>query len=172
MAALRDRLASLEMRRLAADLSRRGKGFKNGKVYHAFSNYGLDECMRRNVEAAQLLHPSLPLREGLRRVAWQSFDTFASSTIGGVTLAAVRHEPAAIFRLADRAMNLSVSTGTHRTEVIDNQSLIVHAEDVYFFPDSFGVGVAEGVLRSCKRIGSVAIKKHSPTRYAYLVRWA
>lgn len=160
------------LKRLAAELARRGKGFSNGKTYQAFSDYSLEECVRCNVEAARLLHPSLSLREGLRRIAWQSFDTFAASTIGGVTLSAVGREPAAILRLADRAMSFAISTGSHRTEVIDSHGLTVHADEVYFFPDSFGVGVAEGVLRSCRRIGSVAIKRHSKARYTYLVRWA
>ncbi len=159
------------LKRLALDLSRRGKSFSSRKAYQAFSDYSLEECVRCNVEAAQALYPSLPLREGLRRIAWLSFDTFGASMIGGVTLAAVRHEPAAIFRLADHALSFAISTGTHRTEVLDSHTIAVHAHDVHFFPDSFGLGVAEGVLRSCRRIGSVALKKHSPTRYTYLVRW-
>jgi len=157
--------------RLMQELDRRGIARPTSERFLPFSDYPLKRCLELNAEAARLMFPSLPLSDGLRRVAWTSFDTFAESLIGQVLFGAVGHDVESILKLSSRALSYATNVGTYELEVIRDRTAVLQVQDAFLFAEHFGVGMLEGVLRSCKCEGEVLASMTSPTSGAFYVRW-
>jgi uncharacterized protein (TIGR02265 family) len=56
--------------------------------YMPFSDYPQADYLRVAAAATRAVHPNLPFREGLRRVAREDFKIFSETTLGRVVLAA------------------------------------------------------------------------------------
>jgi uncharacterized protein (TIGR02265 family) len=137
----------------------------------AFKDYPLELCMRVTLEAARRLHPDAPLREGMRRVAWMSYETFVDSLIGRVVFGVLGEDLKSIFKVAAKGIGHSTNVGTMRTEALDGRTVMICAEDAYFFTECFAPALAEGVLRAHGREGWVAQRVHSLTSCEFLVHW-
>lgn len=157
--------------RLLEELDRRGIPRPTSERFLPFTDYPLQRCLELNVEAARLMFPTIPLSDGLRRVAWTSFDTFANSLIGQVLFGAVRHDVESILRLSSRALAYTTNVGTYELEVVRNRTAVFHVHDAYLFAEYFAVGMLEGVLRSCDCQGEILSRMDSQTSGAFYVRW-
>lgn len=127
-----------------------------------FADYPLRRCMELNVEIARLLYPRVPEREALRRVAWRSFGIFAESLLGRVLFGAFSGDVLAVLKLSTVALSRATSVGTHQAEVIGEREVVLHVDEGYFFAESFGVGMLEGLLLATKRTGRVQVDMRSP----------
>jgi uncharacterized protein (TIGR02265 family) len=157
--------------RLMSELDRRGIARPTQDRFLAFRDYPLAQCLEVNAAAARLMFPFVPLSEGLRRVAWTSFDTFASSLIGNVLFGAVGRDVESILRLASRAVGLATNVGSCHLEVVRDSTAVMTFDHNYLFAEPFGTGMLEGVLRSCECEGEVLVRMDSPIRGAFHVRW-
>ncbi len=157
--------------RLLQELDRRGIARPTSERFLPFGDYPLQRCLELNAQAARLMFPTLPLADGLRRVAWTSFDTFARSLIGQVLFGAVGHDVDSILKLSSRALSCATNVGTNELEVIRDRTAVLQVEDAFLFAEQFGVGMLEGVLRTCKCEGEVLASMTSPTSGAFYVRW-
>ena len=157
--------------RLLQELDRRGIARPTAERFLPFSDYPLRRCLELNAEAAKLMFPTLPLADGLRRVAWTSFDTFSGSLIGQVLFGAVGHDVESILKLASRAMAYTTNVGSQELEVVRDRTAVLQVHNAYLFAEYFGVGMLEGVLRSCGSEGQVLASMSSPTSGAFYVRW-
>jgi uncharacterized protein (TIGR02265 family) len=156
---------------LQKEVQSRGLELPTREKFYAFRDYPLPLAMELIVEAAKLLHPGLSLREGIRRLAWSSYDVFRETMIGRVVFGAVGVNLGAIFKLAGRAVGHTTNVGQLETEPIDDRSVIVHVRDVYLFADCYSAGMAEGVLIASRRKGFVAQQMTGPTTGSFYVRW-
>lgn len=66
--------------------------------YLAFKDYPQSDYVRLSCAAAAHRFPGVDLREGMRRLAREDFDTFTSSTLGRVIMAVVRDPRTALLR--------------------------------------------------------------------------
>jgi hypothetical protein len=92
--------------------------------------------------------------------------------IGRVIFGAVGHNPAALFKLAGRALKHSSSVGKLETVPVDDHAAVIRATEIYVFTECFGIGMAEGALEACGREGAVLQRMHTLTEVDFLVRWA
>lgn len=134
-----------------------------------FADYPLVRCMELNVEIAQLLYPRAPVREALRRVAWRSFGIFAESLVGRVLFGALACDVMSILRLTTVALARTTNVGSQRVEIVDPLTALIHVEDGYFFAESFGVGMVEGLFKAAKRVGNVRVDMRSPTSGSFQI---
>ena len=159
------------LERLMGELRRNGLSLTSRERFIPFKDYPLKQCLQVNVDAAKRLYPESSVRDALRRVAHLSFDTFARSMLGRITFSALGRDPAAIFRLAPVALRHSTNIGEFDVEMLGPSELIMHARDSYLYPQSFGVGMSEGMLESCGRTGLVAARQVSDHDWSFYVRW-
>jgi len=157
--------------RLMQELDHRGITRPTQERFLPFSDYPLQRCLELNAEAARLMFPFVPLSDGLRRVAWTSFDTFAGSLIGQVLFGAVGRDVESILKLASRAMGYATNVGEFDLEMVRERTAVLHVQEAFLFGEYFGVGMIEGVLRSCASDGEVLARMETPISGAFYVRW-
>ncbi len=157
--------------RLLEELDRRGIARPTSERFLPFRDYPLQRCLELNVEAARLMYPTVPLSDGLRRVAWNSFDTFANSLIGQVLFSAVRHDVGSLLKLSSSALSHSTNVGSYEIELVRERTAIFHVHDVFLFAEYFAIGMLEGLLRECECDGEVLSRMDSTTSGAFYVRW-
>jgi uncharacterized protein (TIGR02265 family) len=155
--------------RLLKELDELGIPRPTAERFLPFSDYPLTRCMELNLEIARLLHPRVPDREALRRVAWRSFTTFATSMVGRMIFGAVAHDPLDVLALAARALPMTTNVGEFVLEPIDGQHAIMHARSSYMFLEPFGAGMVEGVFAACKRDGEVLVRCESDTCCSFFI---
>jgi uncharacterized protein (TIGR02265 family) len=156
---------------MADELKRHGKTPSRMERWVAFRDYPLREVMEFIIEAGQLLHPAAPTREQLRRTSRIGYETFSSSMIGKVIFGTVGRDVKRIFRLAGRAFPHAMSHGKIECEIVDDQTAIMRASDVYLFADCFAPGIAEGTLDACGLQGVVATRPISHSEIDLWIRW-
>jgi uncharacterized protein (TIGR02265 family) len=134
-----------------------------------FHDYPLTRCLELNLEVARLLHPRVPDREALRRVAWRSFTTFATSMVGRIVFGSMGHNPIDVLSLAARALPMTTNVGAYKLEPVDRQHVILHVQDAYLFVEPFGAGMVEGVFSACKHDGEVLVRCTSATSCSFFI---
>ncbi|HEX6245022.1 MAG TPA: DUF2378 family protein [Polyangiales bacterium] len=159
------------VKRLLRELACRGLPLPFEDSFLAFQDVPLALCAELNVHAARVLHPGLPLLDGLRRVARWSFETFQDSVAGQLILTGTQRNPHPTLALASRLVSLTTNVGTLQSVYLTPNSRLIRARDSYFFPESFGVGMAEGVLNACDKQGHVLVRAYSPTDVDFLIGW-
>jgi uncharacterized protein (TIGR02265 family) len=149
--------------KLLAELDARGIPRPTDERFVPFTDYPLTRCMELNLEIARLLHPRVPDREALRRVAWRSFSIFAESMLGRMFFGAIGRDPVAALNIACRALPTTTNVGAFRIEQLDGEHALMHVTDTYLFAEPFGAGMIEGVLQACGRDGEVLVKMAGDT---------
>jgi uncharacterized protein (TIGR02265 family) len=155
--------------KLFDELDERGIARPTQERFLPFHDYPLTRCLELNLQVARLLHPRVPDREALRRVAWRSFTTFASSIVGRVVFGAVGRNPIDVLSLATRALPMTTNVGDYTLESIDHQHAILHVHEGYLFVEPFGAGMVEGVFSACEHDGEVLVKRTSPTSCSFFI---
>jgi uncharacterized protein (TIGR02265 family) len=159
------------VKRLLRELTRRGLPLPFQDSFTPFQDVPLALCAELNVHAARVLHPGLPLPDGLRRVARWSFETFQDSVAGQLILTGTHHNPHPTLALASRLVSFTTNVGTLQSVFLTPSSRLIRARDAYFFAEAFGVGMAEGVLHACHKQGQVLVRALSPTSVDFLISW-
>ena len=114
----------------------------------AFLHYPLRDFMRLAVNAAGILHPHEPLAEGLRRVAWNTYPSFASTVAGRIVLFAFGEKLSHVIQATPRIFAVTVP-GMEVTPIENTErSSRMEFRGVYCFADSFMRGVIEGAIWS------------------------
>ena len=108
----------------------------------AFKSYPLEDWMRLMLRAAQKLYPDQSLREGLRRLGYKGFESFARSSLGKVYFAFSR-DFASAARSVSRAFELVQSYGKFTTTMLDERNVVISMREVWDFCDSNYVGILE-----------------------------
>jgi uncharacterized protein (TIGR02265 family) len=141
------------------------------KRYVAFVSYPLAELLELLPKAAELVHPNLPVREGMRRLGQAAYPTFADSTLGRVLMSIAGSDPRAALHLAPRAYRLVGNTGEARVVDVDDCTSILELRGVWSFPDAYNVGVHEGALEAFGQDGEVRVRVHSISDVDLEIRW-
>lgn len=160
------------IKRLLRELSCRGLPLPFPDSFSAFQDVPLQLCAELNVHAARVLHPGLPLPDALRRVARWSFETFQDSVAGQLILTGTHRNPHPTLALASRLVSLTTNVGSLESVYLTPRSRLIRARDAYFFPEYFGVGMAEGVLSACHKQGQVLVRSHASTSVDFLICWS
>lgn len=139
--------------------------------YHAFGDYPVREYMEFLVDAAQKLYPGAPLAQGLRSLGHLAYSSFLNSLVGRVLLGVLGKKVDAILRVSPRAWSAAISVGNLVIEDVREQEAYLQAKDLYYFLETYCVGIAEGMLLTCQRKGVVAYQKNSPYNARVFIAW-
>lgn len=166
--------ATVKGMQLAALLERCEEAGKpiEGKRYIAFLDYPGEELLELLVEAAARCHPTVPLREGLRRLGHSAYPVLKNTSVGRVVFGLVGDDPVALAKLVTKGYALSNSSGTARALEATNEYAILRLEGMYSFIDAWHVGIIEGAAHSMGRTPELLLKLRSPTSADFFVRWA
>ncbi len=157
--------------RLLKEVTSRGLTPPTEERFLAFHDYPIRVHMQLHLDVAQILYPSRPPRDGLRRLGSLAHQAFAESHIGRIVLGVIGRDPKRMFGLLGRAMGHSDNVGSATTEVVDDRTVLIRCENIYLFPDCFAVGVLESGLRTAERDGRVAVRMAGPNAPEYWVHW-
>lgn len=134
-----------------------GKTAGRGK-WLAFKDYPYQEWLGLLVECAELAHPRVAPREGMRRLGQGAYDTFVNSTIGRVVMSVAGSSLPLALRQVPRIYSLSGTVGTAEVSAVTDVSAMVHLRGVWDFVDAWHVGVYEGGMRAFRRQGAVRVR--------------
>lgn len=138
--------------------------------YLPFGFYPVADFAPLLVAAAGLLHPTLPMRQGLRAIGAVGPAVLAKSMLGKVTLGSATGVHAIIEAIANTySVNIRPSrcSITHREE----RSCVVSLHNVQHFLDSHHVGVFEGTLSHAGVSGRVRIASRADFSAELLLEW-
>lgn len=152
---------------LARERSGRAPGLSR---YTSFKSYPLRDYLRVLVSCAQLVHPDLPLREGLRRLGHLAYPAFVGSTIGRV-LFSVASDWIAALRLASQAYRVAVSPGRVFVQDAGPGRAIAELRHMWSFAEAYQVGIFEGALRAFGKTGTVRIRIQTTSEVDLLLEW-
>ncbi len=120
-----------------------------------FFDYPYDELMRLLVAAAGVLHPSVPLGEGLRRLGRGAYEALIQAQVGKVLFAALGNDFSRVAAVGARGWKVSVSFGQVRFEALGDGHAAYHFSSFPAFLGTYQVGVVEGAMRICGVQGEV-----------------
>ncbi|HEY1100342.1 MAG TPA: DUF2378 family protein [Myxococcota bacterium] len=149
---------------------------KSGKTlsqssFTAFKDYPLALQTRLGVEAAQLMHPDVPVREGLRRIGRTTYGVLSSTLIGRVVFGVLGRDIAKVTPLAAKAYDVS-GRGLDATVIEQGDGFShIRLEGHACLIDSFHVGAFEGVLDFCGVDGEVFLHEVGPTTTDLFTIW-
>jgi len=114
--------------------------------YVGFLDYPMRDNLKLTVEVAKVVHPAVPLGEGLRRLGRTGYQTFLSSHVGKVLILAVSHDLGAVLELAPRAYPLVMNFGELSTERPGPRTVIARCRSFPAFVATYQVGTLEAVF--------------------------
>lgn len=139
--------------------------------YRGFKDYPYRDLLELEVEAAQLLHPRVSLREGLRRLGRLSFPMFTSSMIGRVVFGVIGADPGRVLRLAAKGYGIAANTGHAEPLDVGEDQGVLRLETIYNFPAAYHVGLVEGALEMYGRSPEIKVVEHSLVSVDILAIW-
>jgi uncharacterized protein (TIGR02265 family) len=115
--------------------------------------------MRLAHNGAILAFPRSALSEGLRRMGWMSYPSFAATMAGRVVLFALGETLVDVVRAAPKAYAIGLPGATVTSREIAPQRWRFELRDVYSFVDSYQYGVLEGAVLAFSRKPRVRIRR-------------
>jgi uncharacterized protein (TIGR02265 family) len=112
----------------------------------AFRKYPLREFMQLSVNAARIAHGEEAISEGLRRVGWLAFPSFAATMAGRVVLFAFGERLENVVSAMPKAYLVAVPGTVVETEELGARLYRVTMRNVYNFVDTYHLGVLEGAV--------------------------
>jgi uncharacterized protein (TIGR02265 family) len=126
-----------------------------------FKQYPLRDYLPFAYQAARVLHPGVPLGEGLRRVGALSYPSFASTMAGRVVLFAFGERLDDVITAAGKSYRLALPAAqVHQTRVGERHH-VFEIRDVPTFLEVFHCGVIEGAIRAHGYEPNVRFRRYS-----------
>lgn len=125
--------------------------------WRPFLKYPLRELMHLVVNAARILHPKLPLSEGMRRVGWFAYPSFAATMAGRVVLFAFGETLGDVVRSVPKAYAICVPEAQVSLTLQTERHFRLEFRGVHCFVDTYHRGVIEGAIWCHGHEPSVAV---------------
>jgi uncharacterized protein (TIGR02265 family) len=111
-----------------------------------FLQYPLRDFMQLTVNAAGILHPHEPLAEGIRRIGWLAYPSFASTMAGRIVLFAFGEKLEQVVQATPRIFAVTVPGVVVTILGQSERRALLQFRGVYCFADCFMRGVLEGSI--------------------------
>jgi uncharacterized protein (TIGR02265 family) len=111
-----------------------------------FLKYPLRELMHLVVNAARILHPKQPLAEGMRRIGWFAYPSFAATMAGRVLLFACGETLDDVVRSGPKAYSVCVPEAQVTLTLQAQRHFEAELRGVHCFVDTYHRGVVEGAI--------------------------
>jgi uncharacterized protein (TIGR02265 family) len=140
-----------------------------GGKYLSFSDYPVADFLRVSDAAARLKYPSVPTRESHRLLSRRTFETFAATTLGRVTLTLISG-PASLLTKYEEIFNRMVSGPRVSVRVVEKDSVELDYTGYYSVREAI-FGVLEGAVLACNCEPRVSVNRKGDGRYLATVTW-
>jgi len=111
-----------------------------------FLRYPLRELMHLVVNAARILHPREAISEGMRRIGWFAYPSFAATMAGRVVLFAFGDTLDHVVRAVPKAYEICVPEAQVTLTAQTERHFRVEFRGVHCFVDTYHRGVLEGAI--------------------------
>ena len=111
-----------------------------------FLKYPLRELMQLVVNAARILYPKLPISEGMRRVGWFAYPSFAATMAGRVVLFAFGETLDDVVRCVPKAYAVCVPEAQVTLTSHTERHFTLEFRGIHCFVDTYHRGVIEGAI--------------------------
>jgi uncharacterized protein (TIGR02265 family) len=125
--------------------------------YVPFRDYPMADHLRLMAAVATLVHPRLPLGEGLRRIGWTVFDTVLASQIGRTIFGIFGSDADALLINLPKAFKILFNFGEIRADKVGPRAFVFTLRDFPAFVETFVVGVLQGVVRFSKERAKIRV---------------
>jgi uncharacterized protein (TIGR02265 family) len=137
-----------------------------------FHSYSLREFMRLAHNGAKLAYPRLPTSDGLRRIGWMSYPSFAATMAGRVVLFAFGDRLEDVVKAAPKAYGIGLPGATVTSRALGPKHWRFSLRDVYSFVDAYHYGVLEGTVLAFSQRPLIRLRLlGSPSDADFDVRW-
>lgn len=137
----------------------------------AFKMYPISELMELSVRGAALLHPQVPVREGLRRLGRLSYSSLVSTTAGSVLFSVAGIDFRIALTLGSKAYALSRNHGSCEVVDLHKHWARIALRGIYNFVDASQVGVFEGAMEAYRVQGTVRVRPLDEHSADLLIKW-
>ena len=159
----------MQLQALLDECKRKGRPLERRK-YQSFLDYP-GELVLVLAQAAALVWPDEPAREGLRRLGRVAYPTLKSSLIGRVVFGAVGADVRLLWPLVSKGYQLSASRGHAELLELEGREAVVRLKDIFSFLDAWHVGILEGAMLAYGQEAEVLFSPLSETSGDFLIRW-
>jgi uncharacterized protein (TIGR02265 family) len=156
-------LSSSDRERLFDGLERRS--------WFPFKSYPLTEFMRLAYNAARVLHADRSTAEGLRRVGWLSYPSFASTLAGRVVLFALGNHLEDVVRACPAAYRQGLPLARVHVKPLGERHWEFEMWNVHSFVDTYHCGVLEGAIRAFRFRPEVSVEPMSRCNARFIAKW-
>lgn len=139
--------------------------------YIAFKDYPVRDFMQLCVACSEGIYPTLPLRQGLRCLRQDVFETLLDTLVGRVIFGVAGRSWAAALNLTSKGYNVSFGQGRAEVTSLGERSAIVALRRIYNFPESYQVGVLEGAMRYYGIAGQIRLRSWAWGDTDILLEW-
>lgn len=146
-------------------------GGLGAKRYVHFFDYPYADFMRLLYATAQVIFPSAPVGEGLRRLGRKTYVALLNSQIGRVIFGVLGDDFESVIKLGVRGYQVSMNFGRLEVEVVENKHIRYYFRDLPAYLETFQVGVVEGAMQACNVEGRVLVSLTSLSRASFDIRW-
>jgi uncharacterized protein (TIGR02265 family) len=129
------------------------------KSWLPFRSYPLRDFMRVAYAAARLAYPNLSRSDGLRRIGWRSYPSFAATMAGRVVLFALGDELDDVVRASPKAYRLGLPGCSVEVTRVGERHYRYEMRDVHSFVDSYHYGVLEGAILAFKHRPDIRLRR-------------
>lgn len=137
----------------------------------AFGKYPMREYLKLLTRGASVLYPGVPLREGLRRLGFTTYNEFFETMIGRAIFSIAGRSFERVTTIAPKAYEVCYDPTFVDAKLIGPKNVRVVMAPMFVFPDTFHVGVWEGAARLYGHEAEVRVKRTRPGYVDYDVRW-
>ena len=141
---------------------------RNAK-YLAFSDYPLTDFLRVSDAAARKKYPRVATREAHRLLARNTFEVFAQTTLGKVTLTLVSG-PASLLSKYEEIFNRMVTGPRVAVKAVDARAVEIEYVGYYSTREAI-FGVLEGAVIACHFEPTVTVEALEAGRFRAHVSW-
>ena len=140
-----------------------------GGKYLVFSDYPLTDFLRVSDAAARKKFPGVATRESHRLLARSTFEVFAGTTLGKVTLSLVSG-PASLLQKYGEMFNRMLNGPRLAFTRVDDTTAILEYTAYYSTREAI-FGVIEGAVMACHFDPTVKVENKGDGRYVATVTW-
>ncbi|MDB4977754.1 MAG: hypothetical protein JWN48_6095 [Myxococcaceae bacterium] len=160
------------LRALLKELADNGQHLTDVPSFREFGDYPLSVARELLYECAQRLYPHERRAEGLRRLGWIIYPTLLSTMVGRVVFASLGDDLRTVLRIASRGFEISITAGKYEAVRIGARDADVTVREFPLHPESFLLGVFEGVLAHYGLAdGVVRVRPLSATDVDFHLSW-
>ncbi len=139
--------------------------------YLGFKSYSQRDFIELAAFAAVRLHPSAPIREGLRRLGQRGYVAFTETLAGKIMFGVLGPDIDRILSLGSVGYPRVINPGSVECEALGPGHVRVYLREIHILTDSYQVGAWEGAFMACKKRGTFLVRCHSLSDIDFDIQW-